>query len=62
MSDRNGDAYSIHIVHIPVCRVFNRAWGKGGGFAGPPYQSWPQKIRSHMIIDGEPTEEPRTES
>jgi hypothetical protein len=57
VSDRNGDAYSIHIAHIPVCRVFNGAWDKGGRFAGPPYQSWPQKIRSHITIDSEPTGE-----
>jgi hypothetical protein len=58
LADRNGDAYGIHIGHVPICRIFNLdSWDKGGRLAGPPYQSWPNSVRHHITIDGEATEE-----
>jgi plasmid maintenance system antidote protein VapI len=55
--NRNGDPHSVHVAHVPICRIFNDDWEHGGRFAGPPCQSWPRGIRPHITIDGEATEE-----
>ena len=57
VNDRNGNRHSVHVAHVPICRIFNGDWNNGGRFTGPPYQSWPRGIRPHITIDGEPTEE-----
>lgn len=57
LEDRHGEAYSIHVAHTAVARIFNGDFAAGGRFCGPGYQSWPKSTRRHITIDGAPTVE-----